>query len=46
MHFPVFDGSNPKLWRSRYETYFKFYVVPHDMWIKLVVTHFQGLALF
>jgi hypothetical protein len=33
MNFPVFDGSNPKLWRNRCETYFEFYVVPSEMWI-------------
>jgi hypothetical protein len=28
MNFPVFDGTNPKLWKHRCETYFEFYAVP------------------
>lgn len=40
MNFPVFDGSNPKLWRNHCETYFEFYVVPSEMWIKLAIMHF------
>jgi hypothetical protein len=31
MGFPSFDGSNPKLWKHRCETYFDFYVVARDM---------------
>jgi hypothetical protein len=46
MSFPVFDGSNPKLWRSRCETYFEYYVVPVEMWIRLATMHFEGPALF
>jgi hypothetical protein len=46
MNFPVFYGSNPKVWRNRCETYFEFYVVPSEMWIKLAIMHFQGPALY
>jgi hypothetical protein len=46
MSFPLFDGSNPKLWKSRCETYFDYYVVPMEMWIRVVVMHFQGSALY
>jgi hypothetical protein len=46
MSFLVFDGSNPKLWRSRCETYFEYHVVPVEMWIRLATMHFEGPALF
>jgi hypothetical protein len=46
MNFPVFDGSNPKLWKHRCETYFVFYFVPMERWIRLATMHFEGSALF
>ncbi|XP_035816765.1 uncharacterized protein [Zea mays] len=46
MNFPVFDGSNPKLWKNRCETYFEYYAVPVEMWIRLAIMHFEGPALF
>jgi hypothetical protein len=46
MNFPVFDGSNPKLWKNRCETYFEYYVVSVEMWIRLAIMHFEGSALF
>jgi hypothetical protein len=45
MNFPVFDGSNPKLWKHRCETYFEFYFVPMERWIRLATVHFEGSAL-
>jgi hypothetical protein len=46
MDFPSFDGSNPKLWKRRCETYFEFYVVEPKMWIRLAIMHFKGPAVF
>jgi uncharacterized protein YukE len=46
MNFPVFDGSNPKLWKHRCETYFDFYVVPVQRWVRMAVMHFEGSALY
>lgn len=44
--FPIFDGSNPKLWKKRCETFFSFYSVPFDMWVKLATMHFDGPVVF
>jgi hypothetical protein len=46
MSSPAFDGSNPKLWRTRCETYFDFYSVARPMWIRLAIMHFEGATLF
>jgi hypothetical protein len=40
MNFPVFDGSNSKLWKSHCETYFEYYAIPVEMWIRMAVMHF------
>jgi hypothetical protein len=31
MHFPKFEGENPKLWQSRCESYFNMYEVDHNI---------------
>jgi hypothetical protein len=46
MYFPMFGGFNPKLWKSRCETYFEYGAVPLDMWIKIAVMHFEGCVPF
>jgi hypothetical protein len=46
MNFPVFDGTNPKLWKHRCETYFEFYAVPVERWVKLATMYFEGSAVF
>jgi hypothetical protein len=46
MSFPVFDGSNLKLWRTWCEAYFDFYYVACPMWICLAIMHFEGPTLF
>ncbi|RLM68934.1 putative gag-pol polyprotein [Panicum miliaceum] len=40
LHFPLFEGDNPRLWISRYEDYFEMYQVESDMWIKVASMHF------
>lgn len=42
LNLPIFDGSNPKLWKHRCETYFDYYVVPIEMWIRMAMMHFEG----
>jgi len=44
LHFPLFDGPNPKLWISRCENYFDMYSIPSDMWIRFVGHHYTGPA--
>jgi hypothetical protein len=46
MAFPVFDGNNPKVWRQRCETYFDFYSVAKEMWIRMAIMNFVGTATF
>jgi hypothetical protein len=40
MSFPNFDRSNPKLWKQQCETYFEFYSVPVEMWVRVSTMHF------
>jgi hypothetical protein len=43
MHFPKFEGDNPKLWQSRCKNYFDMYYVDPHMWVRVATTHFEGL---
>jgi hypothetical protein len=44
LHFPSFDGENPKLWKSRCEDYFLMYSVDPRVWIKVASMQFVGSA--
>ncbi|XP_062230691.1 uncharacterized protein LOC133928395 [Phragmites australis] len=44
LHFPTFDGTSPKLWKSRCEDYFDLYSVHSDIWVKVSLMHFSGAA--
>jgi hypothetical protein len=44
LHFPKFDGDNPKLWQSKCENYFDMYFVPHSVWVRVATMHFDGVA--
>ncbi|WVZ81560.1 hypothetical protein U9M48_028917 [Paspalum notatum var. saurae] len=44
LHFPQFDGSQPKLWLSRCEDYFELYGVDSHMWVKVASLHFSASA--
>ena len=44
--FPRFDGSNPKIWVKKCESYFDVYVVPTEYWVKLATMNFGGSAAF
>jgi hypothetical protein len=46
LHFPVFDGSGPKIWKKRCENFFGIYVVPSAMWVKSATMYFSGSAAF
>lgn len=46
VQFPVFDGSNPKIWQKRCESYFELYDVPCNTWVRLATMHFEGPAIF
>jgi hypothetical protein len=44
LHFPSFDGDNPRLWISRAEEYFDLYNVDPCVWIRVSHMHFTGSA--
>lgn len=44
IELPRFDGTNPKLWQTRCEDYFKFWSTPSVQWISLATALFEGTA--
>lgn len=44
IELPRFDGSNPKLWQSRCEDYFKLWNTPSSLWISYASSLFEGAA--
>ena len=44
IELPRFDGSNPKLWQTRSEDYFRFWNTPTNQWISLATSLFEGPA--
>jgi len=46
IEFARFDGSNPKIWINRCESYFDVYDLPSDYWVKLATINFRGSAVF
>ncbi|CAO2152912.1 unnamed protein product [Urochloa humidicola] len=46
MPFPTFDGTSPKMWKKKCETYFDIYEVSCNLWVKIAMMNFQGSAEF
>jgi len=46
LDFPKFDGTNPKIWVKRCETYFDIYEVPDYYRVKLAIMNFTNSAAF
>jgi hypothetical protein len=44
LNFPLFDGTNPKLWQSKCEKYFHMYATEASMWVEVAIMHFEGVA--
>jgi hypothetical protein len=44
LNFPQFDGSQPRLWKSKCEKYFEMYETEYFMWVKVATMHFEGRA--
>jgi hypothetical protein len=44
IQFLVFNGEDPQLWKSRYESYFEMYGVESSLWIKVSSMHLEGTA--
>jgi hypothetical protein len=42
LHFPVFNGDDLQLWRSRCENYFNMYGVEASLWVHVTSMHLQG----
>jgi hypothetical protein len=42
MNFPKFEADNPRLWKSRCESYFDMYNVDEYIWVKVASMHFEG----
>lgn len=40
--FPKFDGTNPKLWVKRYDSYFDMFDIPHDNLVNLATINFTA----
>lgn len=46
VNFPEFDGSNPKPWIHRHETFFDVYSVAKHLWVSLATMNLIGSAAF
>jgi hypothetical protein len=44
IQFPVFNGEDPQLWKSRCESYFEMYEVESSLWIKVSAMYLEGTA--
>jgi hypothetical protein len=44
LDFPKFDGTSPKLWIKRCDTYFDLNGIPVENWVKLATINFSGPA--
>lgn len=44
MELPRFDGTNPKLWQTRCEDYFRLWNTPSSLWISYATSLFEGAA--
>ena len=42
LHFPRFDGDNPKLWLTRCANYFEMYFVESSYWVSLALMQLDG----
>jgi hypothetical protein len=44
MDFPVFDGSDVRVWLDKCASYFHLYGIPPDFWVKAASLHMVGRA--
>ena len=42
MQFSKFDGTDPKIWKDNYQSYFDLYRLLEGMWITAAHLHFEG----
>lgn len=45
-NFPKFDGTNPKIWKEKYEKYFHMFTVPDELKADYATLHFTGTVAF
>ncbi|WVZ52496.1 hypothetical protein U9M48_003550 [Paspalum notatum var. saurae] len=41
LHFPSFDGTNPKIWKEKCLDYFKIFNITEQMWVTAASIHFE-----
>jgi hypothetical protein len=44
MNFPIFDGSDPKVWLDNCISYFDLYQLPEGMWVTAATLHLKDNA--
>jgi hypothetical protein len=44
MHFPSFDGVQPKIWLDKCHNYFSIYAIPENLWVETATMHLQENA--
>lgn len=44
MGFPLFEGENPKLWKTLCEQYFTLYMIHESYWVSMATLNFSGAA--
>jgi hypothetical protein len=44
MHFPAFDGVQPKIWPDKCNNYFSIYSIPEHLWVEAATMHLQENA--
>jgi hypothetical protein len=44
MNFPTFDGTNPRLWRDKCESYFEIFGVSDALKPRFAALNFTGVA--
>jgi hypothetical protein len=44
MNFPTFDGTSPRLWKDKYESYFEIFNVNDALKPRFAALNFSGVA--
>ena len=44
LHFPIFDGDNPRLWRDNCDKYFEVFAVSPNLKTRFAALNFKGAA--
>jgi hypothetical protein len=44
MHFPMFDGTSPKVWLDKCKNYFSIYTIPKILQVTAATMHLEANA--